>query len=358
MRATGTDLFGAWLFAAIVLLSVLVIPAIAAFAGQAVTNATLDLVNMPFKDGVAHTEARRLMFQDPSQVARPSGDVGLLVSVLNWLTANVYPVATGIALAMMLPVAYYGLGRIRRASRRPSADTKLYSIWHPNDEAIAFLRRLESVPIEPFPRWSLFRGSRTTGVHWGVNAVIVSILIGTAFLAMDFARGHNVLAQPFQSMGAYLVVIGIAGAPLVFMTAYLIYRLFAAIVLELSLRGMLNNAIGGALIAIAFGRDGDHRIDTVSTCSHSYGTQEEVVGGDVAERMAVQAADASKRLFDKYRSSIFSVGADETNAVNELIKDSMTWESLIHTTYFDQPEMAQRIGDYVAGVAKAESANG
>jgi hypothetical protein len=121
---------------------------------------------------------------------------------------------------------------------------------------------------------------------------------------------------------------------------------------------MLNNAIGGALIAIAFGRDGDHRIDTVSTCSHSYGTQEEVVGADVAERMAVQAADASKRLFDKYRSSIFSVGADETNAINELIKDSMTWESLIHTTYFDQPEMAQRIGDYIAGVAKAESANG
>jgi hypothetical protein len=152
-------------------------------------------------------------------------------------------------------------------------------------------------------------------------------------------------------------VIGIAGAPLVFMTAYLIYRLFAAIVLELSLRGMLNNTIGGALIAMAFGRDGDHRIDKVSTCSHSYGTQDDVLANDVADRMAANAADASKRLFDRYRAAIFSVSADETNAIKELAKDSMTWDSLIHTTYFDQPEVVDRIGDYIAGIAKAESAD-
>lgn len=355
-HVTGTDLFGAWLFAAIVALSILMIPAITAFASQGVTNAALDLVNLPFKDTVAHTAERRAMFEEAAEVARTS-DPGLFVRALNWMTQHVYPVASGLALLLMIPVAFYGLARIRRASRRPSADTKIYSIWHPSDEAISFLRRLESVPVEPFPRWSLFRGSRTTGVHWGVNAVIAFILMGAAFLAFDFFRGVNVLAQPFQSVGAYLVVIGIAGAPLVFMTAYLIYRLFAAIVLELSLRGMLNNTIGGALIAIAFGRDGDHRIDKVSTCSHSYGTQDDVLGGEVAERMAANSGDASKRLFDKYRAAVFSVSADETNAINELAKDSMTWESLIHTTYFDQQEVVDRIGDHIAGVAKAESAN-
>lgn len=357
MRASGTDLFGAWLFAAIVALSILMIPAITAFAGQGVTTATLDLINMPFKDAVAQTEARRAMFEGGEEIVRPTGDPSFVVMTLNWLTTHAYPVASGLALLLMLPVAYSGLGRIRRATRRPSADTRIYSIWHQSDEAISFLRRLESVPIEPFPRWSLFRGSRTTGVHWGVNAVIIFILIGAGVLALDFARGHNVLAQPFQSVGAYLAVIGIAGAPLVFMTAYLIYRGFAALVLELSLRGMLNNTIGGALIAIAFGRDGDHRIDRVSTCSHTYGSQTDVLDGEVAERMAAQAADASKRLFDRYRAAIFSVSADETNAINELTKDSMTWESLIHTTYFDQPEVAQRIGDYIAGVANAERAD-
>jgi hypothetical protein len=35
----------------------------------------------------------------------------------------------------------------------------------------------------------------------------------------------------------------------------------------------------------------------------------------------------------------------------------MTWDSLVHTTYFDQPEVVDRIGDYISGVAKAESAN-
>jgi hypothetical protein len=141
------------------------------------------------------------------------------------------------------------------------------------------------------------------------------------------------------------------------MLAYLFYRLFAALVLELSLRGMLNNTIGGTLIAIAFGRDGDHRIDKVSTCSHSYGTQSDVLGGEMADRMNANAAAASKRLFDRYRAAIFSVSADETNAINELAKDSMTWDSLIHTTYFDQPEVVDRIGDYIAGVAQAESAH-
>lgn len=356
MHASGADLFGAWLFAAIVALSVLLIPAITAFASQDVIDATFDLVNLPFKDVVAHTEERRAMFEEAAEVVRTS-DPGLLVRVLNWVTQHAYPVASGLALLTMIPVAFYGLARIRRVSRRPNAATTIYSIWHPSDEAISFLRKLESVPLEPFPRWSLFRSSRTTGVHWGVNAVITFILIGAGFLAFDFFQGVNVLTRPFQSVGAYLVVIGVAGAPLVFMAAYLLYRLFAAIVLELSLRGMLNNTIGGALIAIAFGRDGDHRIDKVSTCSHSYGTRNDVLSGEVADRMSAHAADASKRLFDRYRAAIFSVSADETNAINELAKDSMTWDSLVHTTYFDQPEVVDRIGDYIAGVTKAEGAN-
>lgn len=355
-HATGTERFGAWLFAAIAALSILMIPAITAFASDGVVNATLDLVNMPFKDVIAHTDERRAMFEQGAEIARAS-DTGLLVGALTWMAQHAYPVVSGLALLLMLPVAFYGLARIRRASRRPSADTIIYSIWHPSDEAIAFLRRLESVPLQPFPRWSLFRSSRTTGVHWGVNAVIGFILVGASFLAFDFFRGINVLVQPFQSIGAYLVVIGIAGAPLVFMLAYVFYRLFAALVLELSLRGMLNNTIGGTLIAIAFGRDGDHRIDKVSTCSHSYGAQSDVLGGEVADRMTANAAEASKRLFDRYRAAIFSVSADETNAINELAKDSMTWDSLIHTTYFDQPEVAERIGDYIAGVAQAESAH-
>jgi hypothetical protein len=304
-----------------------------------------DVVNLPDKV-VAFSEARRQFEIEEStrSVARPIRD---------WVASNGFPVASALALLFMLPLAVRGIGRIERAGRRLREDPKLFSIWHPNDEAIAFLKRLESVVIEPFPRWSLFRGSRTGGIVWGVRAIIYINLIGLGMLAADSAfRGINVFQEPFQSYGIYLLLIGIAGAPLVFAAAYILYRMFAALVLELWLRGLLNNTIGGALIAIAFGRDGDHRIDKVSAQSHYYGAREEIVTGEVAQRMLAQSTDASQRLFDKYRAALFSVQADESNAVNELTKDSMTWASLIHTTYFRQPEIAAAIGDHIAAAAK------
>jgi hypothetical protein len=58
-------------------------------------------------------------------------------------------------------------------------------------------------------------------------------------------------------------------------------------------------------------------------------------------------------LFDKYRNSLFSVGADASNAVVEIARDSMTWDSLIHTTYFDQPEVLEMIAEAIAAEAAA-----
>jgi hypothetical protein len=323
------------------------IPTIAIFAGDSVTSAILDAINMPFKSILIH-EVR------PEAIDDKANDVGAL---LVWLGANALPLASGIALLFMLPLAFRGLGRIRRASVRMREDTPLYSLWHPNDEAIAFLSRLEGVPIEPFPRWSLFRSSRTGGILWGVRLIVLINLVGILFLAADLSRGVNPAAEPFQAYSTYFFIVGVAGAPVVFAVTYVLYRLFAALVLEMMLRGMLNNSIGGALKAIAFGRDSDHRIDRVATCSHTYGAQREVLGGEVAQRMSENSAAASQRLFDKYRASLFSVEADESNAVNQLTQDSMTWDSLIHTTYFDQPEVAAMIGDYIAGEARKANAN-
>jgi hypothetical protein len=344
-RVTTGDRIGAWIFAMVVVLSLLVIPAVMLFAGGAVTSALSDVVNMP--DKVPDFNAARANFEVEESVRSVAQPIS------NWVAANGFPVASALALLFMVPLAVRGIGRIERAGRRKRDEPSLFSIWHPNDEAIAFLTRLESVVIEPFPRWSLFRGSRTGGIVWGVRAIIYLNLVGAGVLAADsFFRGINVFQEPFQSYGIYLLLIGVAGAPLVFAAAYILYRLFAALVLELWLRGLLNNSIGGALIAIAFGRDGDHRIDKVSPHSHYYASREEIVSGEVAERMLAQSAEASQRLFDKYRAALFSVQADESNAVGELTKDSMTWASLIHTTYFRQPEIAASIGDYIAGVAK------
>ncbi len=348
-RVSGSDRFGAWVFLVVVVLSLLLIPAITFYAGDAVTAALRDAVNLPAKDS-AFDEARREFEVVASQQneARP---------ILSWLGANSLMVASAVALLFMVPLAFRGLRRIARAARSAQPDTKLLTIWHDSDEAISFLSRIEKLPLQPFPRWSLFRGSRTGGITWGIRVLVVLNLIGAIMLAYDvFVRGIDLSADPYKCLGVYVLIVGIAGAPIVFAAVYLLYRLFAALVLEFSLRGTLNSSIGGSLKAMAMGRDGDHRIGEVSPRSHYFGSQDVLISGELAQRMLAQAGEASQKLFNKYRGAVFSV-ADEGNAVNELTKDAMTWNSLIHTTYFDQPEVADIIGDHIVHVAKGGPAH-
>ncbi|MEL7487672.1 MAG: hypothetical protein AAGJ87_10725, partial [Pseudomonadota bacterium] len=95
----------------------------------------------------------------------------------------------------LAPIAWRGLMRIRRAGRRrPKAS--LFSIWHPEDEAIAFLQRIEDLPMEPFARGSLWRGSRTGGILWGVRAVFLLPLLGLMTLAADWGLKRFFDSQP------------------------------------------------------------------------------------------------------------------------------------------------------------------
>jgi hypothetical protein len=64
--------------------------------------------------------------------------------------------------------------------------------------------------------------------------------------------------------------------------------------------------------------------------------------------MQEAANGAAGQLIDKYRWALFSVGGDSSASLTSLTTDAMTWNSLIHTTYFDQPEVATAIGDHIA----------
>ena len=68
------------------------------------------------------------------------------------------------------------------------------------------------------------------------------------------------------------------------------------------------------------------------------------------------ANGAAGKLIDKYRWALFSVGGDSSASLTSLTTDAMTWDSLIHTTYFDQPEVAAAIGDHIARAVR-ESAH-
>ena len=297
-------------------------------------------------------EALEEAFEHPEDVA-PALEAGGAES--DGLVAGLAIVGTvgGFVIVFIMPLAFRGIARIRRAGRKQKESPSLYTIWHPNDEAIAFLQRVESLPIEVFPRWSLLRGSRTGAILWGVRAAIWTPVVGIVLAILGEVTKndagehiHPMFAQA-GNVGFVMFLVGLAGAPILFGAVYLAYRAIVAVVLEIGLRGQLNGMVGNALRGIALGRDGDNRIGEVSEKSHYYGCDAKVLDGDIAQRMLVASQDATRRLFDKYRSSLFSVGADENNAIGELTQDAMTWDSLIHTTYFDQPEMAVMIADNI-----------
>ncbi len=265
---------------------------------------------------------------------------------------------SGLAILFIIPLAFRGIARIRRAGRKKRDAPSLFTIWHPNDEAIAFLQRVEALPVEVFPKWSLLKGSRTGAILWGVRAAIwtpivgLLIAIGAEFGTNDDGEYLTPLIEDISDMGATIAAIGLVAAPLIFGAVYVIYRAIVAVMLEFAMRGYLNSVVGNALKGLAMGRDGDNRIGEVSERSHYYGCEEQVLDGDLAERMRVASHEATRLLFEKYRASLFSVGVTEDNAVAELAEDAMTWDSLIHTTYFDQPEVAEMIAEKISSEVK------
>jgi hypothetical protein len=138
----------------------------------------------------------------------------------------------------------------------------------------------------------------------------------------------------------------------IFALVFLMYRYVVGNVLEWTARGWLNGNVASTLRGMAYGKDGDQVLCNVDTTSHTLNSRELVLSGPCAERMQQGAAVAANALLEKYRWSLFSVGADTNASLNELSTDAMTWNSLIHTTYFDQPEVADAIGDHIATEAK------
>ena len=152
------------------------------------------------------------------------------------------------------------------------------------------------------------------------------------------------------------LVYGPAVTTLLFATIYIIVRAIFGAAPEILMRGWFNSVVANSVKGIAFGGDGEDQIGKISPRSHYFATQERILDGEVAARMQVNSQGAASALIEKYRWSLFSVGGsgDET-AIDSLATDAMTWESLIHTTYFDQPEIADMIADQIAAVARERS---
>ncbi|WP_395646476.1 esterase/lipase family protein [Terricaulis sp.] len=274
----------------------------------------------------------------------------------SWLAVWLCILGVGVPLWLMLGLATRGLRRIMRPRGVAGARARVFSIWHGNDEAISFLQKIEGLPLEPFPSGSMLRGSRASAISFGVMAVILTCAAPASIMSL---RAVNLIAAPWAT-SEWLWTTTLAllfFAPVIFALAYLLYRLFAGLFAEMLARRRLNDWIVGVLRGVAFGRDGDQAIGQVRTGSHTHATQELRIDGPVAERMQAGAQVAAGKLIEQYRWALFSVGSDSNSSLANLANDAMTWNSLIHTTYFDQPEVVELIADYIGDAVDGGAAH-
>ncbi len=274
----------------------------------------------------------------------------------NWPLFLAYIFGVGGCLYFMLRMSRRGARRILRPRNKARSTQSLLAIWHDKDEAISFLRRVEELPLEPFPRGAFFRGSEAAGVGWGVIAVLALGLVGPALYAAGSADWFSMdeTASIGRTGDVFVnAAVGLLFAPVAFVLVYWLYRIFIGGASELGARGPLNNWITGVLRGVALGRDGDQVLCNVSTHSHTFETEALVLDGELAIRMQDAATAAAQELIAKYRWSLFTVSSDSNEALTKLAKETMTWQSLIHTTYFDQPELVDIIADHIAAKVKA-----
>jgi hypothetical protein len=263
-----------------------------------------------------------------------------------------YLLIVGPATLFMLHMSRQGVRRILRPKTGGRTRTSVLSIWHKNDEAIAFLQRVEELNLEPFPRGSLYRGSRGAAISFGVLTVLAVGLINPLLYSFGqtdlFGMMEGIADDDVASNIVTMAIVSLLLAPAIFIIVYFVYRfIIGGFVQEIGARGSMNRFVGGVMRGVAMGRDGDQVLCNVSTKSHTHSTQELMLGGECAARMQEGANAAVGRLIDKYRWSLFAVGGDTSASLTALTTDAMTWDSLVHTTYFDQPEVAAAIGDHI-----------
>lgn len=268
-----------------------------------------------------------------------------------------YVVGIGGCTLLMLAMARRGIRRVLRPSTPKQTSRSIFALWHDNDEAISFLKRIEEVPIEPFPRGAMFRGSHSGAVSWAVLAVIFVGLVVPGLYMFGLADVFGMNETASVGLAGDIVAtagVGLILAPAIFVIVYLIYRAVIGGASELVVRQPMNGVVQGALRGIAMGRDGDQKVGEVSTVSHTHQTEIRVLDGDVAQRMQAAAGAAADKLIEKYRWSIFTIGSDTNTPLSKMAEDAMTWDSLIHTTYFDQPEVVDIIAAHIAAHAKRD----
>lgn len=258
-----------------------------------------------------------------------------------WGTLLIGGAAIVASILLTVQTAASGVRRVTQPEAHLRSANAILAIRHPQDEAISFLQKVDTVRLEPIPRGALWRGSNNLAV--ALSAPIVNVLAFCLLAsAIYFTASGNV---SIRNELAAIFAIACCG---LFCALYLMSRLAFGAIPELLLRNRLNARIVNTLRGLALGSDGVQRLGEVAIHSHSLRTEEAPLMENVAARMKTNAAAQAGKLIEKYRWSLFTADTDTGRALADIAEDALTWESLIHTTYFDQPEVTEMIADHIA----------
>jgi len=281
----------------------------------------------------------------------------------------------------MVKEALQGLRRVSRPGSLRNARAKIFALWHPSDEAIGLLDAVESIKIEPFAPGAMLRGSRFGGILWAVRITIALVVLAFAFLIAHAAGAGDAIVTALRyvslgNLGAWLngectdmsclglirgdwasygkaVILLLAIIAVFWMLIYGLFRLVFGLFAEIAFRQRMNKAIAGVFRGMAFGSVGDQRPLGVDSKPLVFDCDECKIEGELADRIAAAAQTATNALLDNYRKALF--GGEFKKSLEELQQDEKTWNSLIHTTYFDYPEIAAFIAKHIATQAKTSA---
>lgn len=266
--------------------------------------------------------------------------------------------------AIMLRYRWARFRWIARLMRRGARRANLLSIWHPNDEAIGGLKRAESFSPELLPRGALWSGSHRLGAKLGS---FVFVLFGLALLGLigtiiftalfpDQALSQAIrtefdaleVGDPNLALIVGLSFLGLVAGALIALGLYAAMRLLTGALPEIFLRRFLNASGVGVLRAFAFGSDTGQPLGEVSERPHYYEGAVWTVPSPLAEKMEAETLKTLTHFLARHRPSLFGI-TPSPDWMTEIGQDAETWDSLIHTTYFDHPEIADRIAAHIAG---------
>lgn len=289
----------------------------------------------------------------------------------------IYSSVSGVLCFVSLWMFRHRWGRFRwiaRLLRQHTVRANLLSIWHANDEAIGGLKRAELFSPELVPRGALWSGAHRIGMKIGSLAFVLSgllvlsivglIAVATLLPDLSLSAGIQVLLINLHLGGVektvlmpVLSIMGLLAGAVMAVGLYAGVRLMFGALPELALRGFLNSRGSGVLRAFAFGSDTGQPLGEVSERPHFYDGKVWVIPPPLAEKMETDTLQTLSRFLARHRTSLFGVGmtADWMDGIGS---DPETWDSLIHTTYFDHDEVIQRISEHIAGAAVSESEGG